>query len=143
MVGGGGQAGLAAGYHLRRRGLDFIILDADPAPGGSWQHMWDSLHLFSPAEHSSLPGQFMPEVQRVEVGAVLARRSAVIEGLAGRPPNMAACQALANSAGADSGCGQRPMSASHWLVVRGVTPSSFWAEVSGAIERPGMALIAW
>ncbi|GHH43179.1 ArsO family NAD(P)H-dependent flavin-containing monooxygenase [Streptomyces candidus] len=57
---GGGQAGLAAGYHLRRRGLDFQILDADPAPGGSWQHMWDSLHLFSPAEHSSLPGRLMP-----------------------------------------------------------------------------------
>ncbi|MGC0386745.1 ArsO family NAD(P)H-dependent flavin-containing monooxygenase [Streptomyces sp. SAI-129] len=60
VVIGGGQAGLAAGYHLRRRGLDFTVLDADPAPGGSWQHMWDSLHLFSPAEHSSLPGRLMP-----------------------------------------------------------------------------------
>ncbi|PAX87767.1 pyridine nucleotide-disulfide oxidoreductase [Streptomyces albidoflavus] len=57
---GGGQAGLAAGYHLRRQGLDFVVLDADPAPGGSWQHMWESLHLFSPAEHSSLPGRLMP-----------------------------------------------------------------------------------
>lgn len=57
---GGGQAGLAAGYHLRRQGLDFVILDADTAPGGSWQHMWDSLHLFSPADHSSLPGRLMP-----------------------------------------------------------------------------------
>ncbi|MEU3855352.1 ArsO family NAD(P)H-dependent flavin-containing monooxygenase [Streptomyces sp. NPDC029554] len=60
VVVGGGQAGLAAGYHLRRRGLDFVILDADAMPGGSWQHMWDSLHLFSPAEHSSLPGRLMP-----------------------------------------------------------------------------------
>ncbi|MCX4919861.1 ArsO family NAD(P)H-dependent flavin-containing monooxygenase [Streptomyces sp. NBC_00687] len=60
VVIGGGQAGLASGYHLRRRGLDFTVLDADPAPGGSWQHMWDSLHLFSPAEHSSLPGRLMP-----------------------------------------------------------------------------------
>ncbi|MDX3733672.1 ArsO family NAD(P)H-dependent flavin-containing monooxygenase [Streptomyces caniscabiei] len=60
VVVGGGQAGLAAGYHLRRQGLDFIVLDADPAPGGAWQHMWDSLHLFSPAEHSSLPGRLMP-----------------------------------------------------------------------------------
>lgn len=57
---GGGQAGLAAGYHLRRQGLDFVILDADAAPGGAWQHLWDSLHLFSPAEHSSLPGRLMP-----------------------------------------------------------------------------------
>ncbi|MFE2508285.1 ArsO family NAD(P)H-dependent flavin-containing monooxygenase [Streptomyces naganishii] len=60
VVVGGGQAGLAAGYHLRRHGLDSVILDADAAPGGSWQHMWDSLRLFSPAGHSSLPGRLMP-----------------------------------------------------------------------------------
>ncbi|MEV6001905.1 ArsO family NAD(P)H-dependent flavin-containing monooxygenase [Streptomyces griseomycini] len=60
VVVGGGQAGLAAGYHLRRQGLDSVILDAGAAPGGSWQHMWDSLRLFSPAEHSSLPGRLMP-----------------------------------------------------------------------------------
>ncbi|GAB2780543.1 hypothetical protein GCM10027073_11550 [Streptomyces chlorus] len=60
VVIGGGQAGLAAGYHLRRQGIDFTILDADPAPGGAWQHMGDSLHLFSPADHSSLPGRLMP-----------------------------------------------------------------------------------
>ncbi|MER6774382.1 ArsO family NAD(P)H-dependent flavin-containing monooxygenase [Streptomyces bacillaris] len=59
VVVGGGQAGLAAGYHLRRQGLDFVILDAEASPGGSWQHMWDSLHLFSPADHSSLPGRLM------------------------------------------------------------------------------------
>ncbi|MFD8210663.1 ArsO family NAD(P)H-dependent flavin-containing monooxygenase [Streptomyces sp. NPDC059695] len=60
VVIGGGQAGLAAGYHLRRAGLAFVILDAAPAPGGAWQHTWDSLHLFSPAAHSSLPGRLMP-----------------------------------------------------------------------------------
>ncbi|MFJ5155365.1 ArsO family NAD(P)H-dependent flavin-containing monooxygenase [Streptomyces sp. NPDC088353] len=60
VVVGGGQAGLAAGYHLRRQKADFVILDAEAAPGGAWQHMWDSLHLFSPAEHSSLPGRLMP-----------------------------------------------------------------------------------
>ncbi|MFF6777638.1 ArsO family NAD(P)H-dependent flavin-containing monooxygenase [Streptomyces sp. NPDC012637] len=60
VVIGGGQAGLAAGYHLRRLGLDFVILDAQAAPGGAWQHTWDSLHLFSPAAYSSLPGRLMP-----------------------------------------------------------------------------------
>ncbi len=60
VVIGGGQAGLAAAYHLRRLGLDFVVLDAQPAPGGAWQHTWDSLHLFSPAAHSSLPGRLMP-----------------------------------------------------------------------------------
>ncbi|WP_282696144.1 ArsO family NAD(P)H-dependent flavin-containing monooxygenase [Streptomyces sp. CC208A] len=60
VVIGGGQAGLAAGYHLRRLGLDFVILDAQSTPGGAWQHTWDSLHLFSPAAFSSLPGRIMP-----------------------------------------------------------------------------------
>ncbi|MFF3448347.1 ArsO family NAD(P)H-dependent flavin-containing monooxygenase [Streptomyces sp. NPDC002667] len=60
VVIGGGQAGLAAGYHLRRLGIEFVILDAQAAPGGAWQHIWESLHLFSPAAYSSLPGRFMP-----------------------------------------------------------------------------------
>lgn len=60
VVIGGGQSGLAAGYHLRRTGREFVILDAETAAGGSWQHYWDSLRLFSPAEHSSLPGRPMP-----------------------------------------------------------------------------------
>ncbi|WP_406422470.1 ArsO family NAD(P)H-dependent flavin-containing monooxygenase [Streptomyces sp. NBC_00873] len=60
VVIGGGQAGLAASYHLRRLGLDFVVLDAQATPGGAWQHTWDSLHLFSPAAYSSLPGRLMP-----------------------------------------------------------------------------------
>jgi cation diffusion facilitator CzcD-associated flavoprotein CzcO len=60
VVIGAGQSGLAVGYFLRRTDLSFVLLDAQPAPGGAWQHGWDSLHLFSPAEHSSLPGWLMP-----------------------------------------------------------------------------------
>ncbi len=60
VVIGGGQAGLAVGYYLRRTGLSYGILDAEPAPGGAWQHTWDSLTLFSPATWSSLPGWIMP-----------------------------------------------------------------------------------
>ncbi|MEV1170475.1 FAD-dependent oxidoreductase, partial [Nonomuraea sp. NPDC049784] len=60
VVIGAGQAGLAAGYHLRRAGVDFVVLDAQQAPGGAWQHMWPSLRLFSPAQYSSLPGRMMP-----------------------------------------------------------------------------------
>ncbi|MEV4680461.1 ArsO family NAD(P)H-dependent flavin-containing monooxygenase [Streptomyces kurssanovii] len=63
VVIGGGQAGLSAGYHLRRAGLEFAVLDAQPTPGGAWQHTWDSLHLFSPAAYSSLPGRLMPSQQ--------------------------------------------------------------------------------
>lgn len=57
---GGGQAGLAVGYYLRRTGLRYLILDAEPAPGGAWRHTWRSLRLFSPARWSSLPGWVMP-----------------------------------------------------------------------------------
>ncbi|MFG3497361.1 ArsO family NAD(P)H-dependent flavin-containing monooxygenase [Streptomyces sp. NPDC047928] len=60
VVIGGGQSGLAAGYHLRRLGVEFVILDAQTASGGAWQHAWDSLRLFSPAAYSSLPGWMMP-----------------------------------------------------------------------------------
>ncbi|MBK4717652.1 NAD(P)/FAD-dependent oxidoreductase [Azospirillum sp. YIM DDC1] len=56
VVIGGGQAGLAIGYHLRRTGLSFVILDAESEPGGAWRHAWRSLRLFSPAAWSSLPG---------------------------------------------------------------------------------------
>ncbi|WP_435112574.1 ArsO family NAD(P)H-dependent flavin-containing monooxygenase [Nocardiopsis synnemataformans] len=60
VVVGGGQAGLAAGYFLRRAKLDFAVLDAGEGPGGSWPGYWNSLRLFSPAEHSMLPGWWMP-----------------------------------------------------------------------------------
>ena len=60
VVIGGGQAGLAAGFYLRRSGLRYVILDAQPGPGGAWLHGWDSLRLFSPARWSSLPGWLMP-----------------------------------------------------------------------------------
>ncbi|MDT9683713.1 ArsO family NAD(P)H-dependent flavin-containing monooxygenase [Streptomyces sp. TRM76323] len=60
VVIGGGQAGLAAGYHLRRLALDFVVLDAQAVAGGAWRHAWDSLRLFSPAAYSSLPGRLMP-----------------------------------------------------------------------------------
>lgn len=66
VVIGGGQAGLAAGYFLRRAGLDFAILDDRQEPGGSWQRVWSSLRLFSPARHSPLPGWPMPPQPGVE-----------------------------------------------------------------------------
>lgn len=60
VVIGGGQSGLAAGYFLRRGGVDFEILDANDRPGGAWPSAWNSLRLFSPAQVSSLPGWPMP-----------------------------------------------------------------------------------
>jgi putative flavoprotein involved in K+ transport len=60
LVVGAGQAGLAAGYHLKRAGLSFEILEAGGAPGGSWPGYYDSLTLFSPARYSGLPGMPFP-----------------------------------------------------------------------------------
>jgi putative flavoprotein involved in K+ transport len=60
VVIGGGQAGLAAGFELTRRDLDALVLDAGPETGHSWRTRWDSLRLFTPAEHSSLPGLAFP-----------------------------------------------------------------------------------
>jgi len=60
IVIGGGQSGLAVGYHLRRTDLTYLILDKEAEAGGSWQHYWQSLRLFSPATFSSLPGTLMP-----------------------------------------------------------------------------------
>ncbi|WP_233799807.1 ArsO family NAD(P)H-dependent flavin-containing monooxygenase [Paraburkholderia sp. HP33-1] len=57
---GGGQSALAVAYFLRRLGISYVVLDDQVAAGGAWQHAWDSLHLFSPAQWSSLPGWLMP-----------------------------------------------------------------------------------
>lgn len=78
LVVGGGQSALAVAYYLRRATLRHVLLDAAPAPGGAWQHAWNSLQLFSPASASSLPGWPIPFAQpdtyptRDEVVAYLA-----------------------------------------------------------------------
>lgn len=57
---GGGQAGLATAHHLRRAGVDHLVLDNQTGPGGAWRQYWPGLTLFSTAEDSSLPGWGMP-----------------------------------------------------------------------------------
>ncbi|WP_313892380.1 NAD(P)-binding domain-containing protein [Psychrobacillus sp.] len=63
IVIGGGQAGLASGYHLQKKGLQYLILEASSQVGGSWPHYYDSLKLFSPAGYSSMPGMNFPGEQ--------------------------------------------------------------------------------
>lgn len=57
---GGGQAGLATGYHLARQGRSFVILDASERIGDPWRRRWDSLRLYSPAKYDGLPGMPFP-----------------------------------------------------------------------------------
>ena len=60
VIVGGGQAGLATGYHLARLGRSFVILDAGRRVGDPWRARWDSLRLFTPARYSGLPGWPLP-----------------------------------------------------------------------------------
>jgi putative flavoprotein involved in K+ transport len=57
---GGGQAGLATGYHLAERDLPFVILDANERVGDAWRKRWDSLRLFTPARYDGLQGWRFP-----------------------------------------------------------------------------------
>jgi putative flavoprotein involved in K+ transport len=60
VVVGGGQAGLAIGYHLAKQGTDFTILEAAAEPAAAWRDRWDSLKLFTSARYDSLPGMEFP-----------------------------------------------------------------------------------
>ena len=60
VVIGAGQAGLSVGYHLARRGLSFVILDANARVGDNWRKRWDSLRLFTPARYDGLAGMAFP-----------------------------------------------------------------------------------
>lgn len=60
IVVGGGQAGLSVGYQLARRGVPFLILDANDRIGDAWRDRWDSLRLFTPARYDGLAGMRFP-----------------------------------------------------------------------------------
>ena len=60
MIIGGGQAGLAMGYHLAERDRPFVILEANERIGDSWRRRWNSLRLFTQARYDGLPGWSFP-----------------------------------------------------------------------------------
>lgn len=60
LVIGGGQAGLALGYHLTQRGLPYVIVDGGDRIGDAWRNRWDSLRVFTPARLDGLPGMPFP-----------------------------------------------------------------------------------
>ncbi|MCJ0701398.1 NAD(P)/FAD-dependent oxidoreductase [Frigoribacterium faeni] len=101
VVVGGGQAGLSAAHHLRRRGftsaLDarptdapgdrtFVVLDADRAPGGAWQHRWESLRMATVNGIFDLPGMPLPPVDPGEPSRLaVPRYFAAYEAAEGLP----------------------------------------------------------
>jgi putative flavoprotein involved in K+ transport len=60
LIIGAGQAGLSTGYHLKRRGLPFLVVDGNERIGDNWRHQWDSLTLYTPAKYDGLPGLRFP-----------------------------------------------------------------------------------
>ncbi len=77
VVVGAGQAGLSAAYHLQRRGFvsalehpdaeqSFVVFDASTAPGGAWQHRWESLRMATVNGIFDLPGLAKPPIDDTE-----------------------------------------------------------------------------
>lgn len=77
IVIGAGQAGLSAGYHLARRcfanaltepttSRSFVLLDANPTPGGAWQHRWESLRMATVNGIFDLPDYPKPPIDPAE-----------------------------------------------------------------------------
>jgi len=69
VIVGGGQAGLAIGNCLARRGIDYVILERGEIAERWRSERWDSLRLLTPNWMTRLPGwsytgeqpdQFMP-----------------------------------------------------------------------------------
>jgi putative flavoprotein involved in K+ transport len=52
---GGGQAGLSIGARLQYLNVPYVILEAAPDVGASWQNRYPSLHLHDPCYYNHMP----------------------------------------------------------------------------------------
>jgi cation diffusion facilitator CzcD-associated flavoprotein CzcO len=73
IVIGAGQGGLSTSYHLSRRGIDHVVLDANERAGGAWQHRWgslsmDAVHGVADLPDSPAPGRGTAPANRVVPG---------------------------------------------------------------------------
>jgi putative flavoprotein involved in K+ transport len=57
---GGGAAGLSTAALLGERGVQAVVLEAEPELGGRWARRYDRLHLHTPRLLSGLPGVRIP-----------------------------------------------------------------------------------
>lgn len=73
IVIGAGQGGLAASYFLTQRGVEHLVLDSNPVPGGAWQHRWDSLTMRDVHGVADLPGEPAPERSGERANLVVPR----------------------------------------------------------------------
>jgi cation diffusion facilitator CzcD-associated flavoprotein CzcO len=73
VVIGAGQAGLSTSYHLKRRNVLHVVLDADERPGGAWQHRWDSLTMTDVHGVAALPDSDPPTLSAERANVAVAR----------------------------------------------------------------------
>ena len=60
LIIGGGQAGLAMGFHLKDTPFRYRIVERHARVGDSWRNRYASLVLFTPRSYSALPGLAVP-----------------------------------------------------------------------------------
>jgi putative flavoprotein involved in K+ transport len=60
LVVGAGQAGLALGRYLQQQDARSLLVDGGARVGDVWRSRWDSLRLFTAAEHDGLPDLRFP-----------------------------------------------------------------------------------
>ncbi|MGM1016160.1 MAG: FAD-dependent oxidoreductase [Actinomycetota bacterium] len=85
VVIGAGQAGLSTSFHLRRLGIDHVVLDANDAPGGAWQHRWDALSMKDVHGIAELPGSAPPPRDARQANEVIPTTFAAYEDEHGLP----------------------------------------------------------
>lgn len=73
LVIGAGQGGLSASFHLRRLGIDHVVLDGNERAGGAWQHRWDSLSMDDVHGVADLPDAPAPGGSADRANEVIAR----------------------------------------------------------------------
>ncbi|WP_129337088.1 FAD-dependent oxidoreductase [Cellulomonas endophytica] len=138
VVVGAGQAGLSAAHHLLRLGLrpweDVLVLDANAAPGGAWQHRWPSLTMTDVHGVAALPGAEPPVPSDRPARRVVPDYFARYEGSGGLPvlrPVRVTAVADATGTDADEGPGVLEVRAGgrRWLTRTLVNATGTW-------ERP-------
>ncbi|GAA1048048.1 NAD(P)-binding domain-containing protein [Arthrobacter russicus] len=149
VVIGAGQAGLSAAYHLQRKGLragsDFLVLDANPGPGGAWQHRWPSLTLGAAHGIHDLPGfplgapessRPASEVVAEYYGAFEAENQLRVQ----RPAKVLAVSALPGATGLSLRTSTGEFNARTVISGTGTWDKPYWPYYPGAAEFGGRQL---
>lgn len=75
VVIGGGQGGLAASYHLKQKGREHLVLEADARAANAWRNdRWDSFTLVTPNWTARMPGA---EYRGTEPGGFMSRKEII------------------------------------------------------------------